>query len=550
VSTSPPPVPPETPPASTAAAPEAAAAPRKKPGIGTIITLTLSWIVAIVWVLAVIGIWSEPAPASGVRGKNGLDPAGLAGFLIGSALLPGLAMVLVQTARARGRRRGTRILQAILIVSWSLLIVSVFRTPRGFGNSSMRQTKAGLKALADTMQQVVPEPGAPSTVATPTVDPATLGDYGLVVAIMQKYIAKIQSTAKAYELAVNDIGISTVLVPSNLGTPEGRAASKAKLTACTKELERYKSAYESVVREARDSIDALPLDRAVVSGLRRDFENGLSRVRPMMERNFAYEADVLDETLAVVDHLASVGDNVRFNGRGLVFDLDSDKFLYNASIARIRSIAAREAALEAEMQRGMAESRDRLRAAAADPASLTRQSAPAKAVHDAVRIQPDGAVLVNDVPLAWPPTIDSLRHTFGEPRTTHTDDLTYTVWDERGVFAISTGEDPTVDEIGFLLNINPSADFFPRSASAAVSVFGTSVSETATPLSLNRALGDRHFRCVNEERAIWRLDLGEDRWIAMFLGDGSCDTIRVVVVRPEQPEPEPPPQKPATTPRF
>ncbi|HKD23330.1 MAG TPA: hypothetical protein VKB71_15045 [Rhizomicrobium sp.] len=281
---------------------------------------------------------------------RGGDYAGVAGYIIGQALVSGffvfiVAYVVLFRRSARGRAW-----------TYALILLAVPAVIQGgvlaFAKSIAQQHDVQMREAYAEMRQLTLLGSSPAT-SGETVQNfrvAATGDAGAMVGIVKDEILKFVRMRSAYKSEITALDLHSTMSPDSLGTDGGVAAAHAKIAQLHAIIKKYRAEAGAIQADARAALANLRMDATQKEQTLAGFDTSSGRAHANAMKVYDYEDAVATELDAMIGDLEHSEKPWRVRDKQIIFSSTRDLDSFRAHQQKVRQIAEDERAFAAQVQ--------------------------------------------------------------------------------------------------------------------------------------------------------------------------------------------------------
>jgi len=305
--------------------------------------------------------------------------AGAIGYTLAAGIFALVAALVIAGIAAACRKRFSSVLArgyGIAVVAFALLMMAAsFSQPRGFSGPSpsastpppssqvtenTREELNKLQADIEKMQQGE-APGKDTATATQPPEPAD--DLGKLLLISRQYFEEVAALQKGYTDEIAKIGFLRVLDGERILKDTDSSEAYDLLARARVLTKKYGAKMREALGTLPAKIRASNISAAAREGHARSAEKGVAEALKTFDENWALEVSVADEIQTIIDLLGRRRGQWHLSNGLFVFDDAGDLASFNASMAKINAVAARQNEIKAQGQQNTGKMFDDLRTA-------------------------------------------------------------------------------------------------------------------------------------------------------------------------------------------
>ncbi|WP_294397152.1 hypothetical protein [Prosthecobacter sp.] len=308
--------------------------------------------------------------------------AGAIGYTLAAGIFALVAaLVIAGIAAARRKPFSSTLARSygFAVVAFALLMMAgALLQPRSFAGApssaptspsssqvteNTRQELNKLQADIEKMQQGE-APGIDAAPAKPPTTPAEPpDDLGKFLLISRQYFEEVAALQKAYTDDIAKIGFLRVLDGERILKDTDSSEAYDLLARARVLLKKYGARMREAVASLPAKVRASNISAAAREGHARSAEKGVAEALKTFDENWALEASAVDEIQTIIDLLGRRRGKWRMSKGLFIFDDEGDLAAFNASMAKITAVVARQNEIKEQGQRNTGKMFDDLRTA-------------------------------------------------------------------------------------------------------------------------------------------------------------------------------------------
>jgi hypothetical protein len=209
----------------------------------------------------------------------------------------------------------------------------------------MARMGASMKKEMDAMASAVKDAKPTARIDT---TPAAQGEVGEMERFGRTFMSRMAELRNDYLRQLDAIGWDKILDMQRIAGDKSLSQSKATVGKARSLVASYREKALATIESARGDIDKLQVSEGAKAGFRKGFENSLQTSRGRLIEQLDLEAGIVDEVGKMFDLLSAKSGVWAVRGGKMVFSEQATLSSFNAHIAAIQKMSARQEALQAQ----------------------------------------------------------------------------------------------------------------------------------------------------------------------------------------------------------
>lgn len=240
-----------------------------------------------------------------------------------------------------GARQGTPA-RTIVVLSVLGFVVSVaIGFARGFVESKEEQRRL-VAELRDTMSAAEAALDSKGPVPGPAAVPAGSSDAAKAGAVFKNMVNRSLTHRKQYERELETAGWMRILDGARLAKDANLDESRAIVERAKAIVAKYRAGTEDMIAAMKREIETIDVSARTRKSMLEGFERTVPRSRQQAEEMWTLEEQIFGEIEKVVALLGAKRKAWRIEGGEISFTRQADLDAFNAHMARVQAIGARQ----------------------------------------------------------------------------------------------------------------------------------------------------------------------------------------------------------------
>lgn len=317
------------------------------------------WVLAATLIAGVIGGFGTISTV-GEAAKNG---GALATSLIGATLavaamgaVVGLIAALVMLLF--GKPFGSSMARTYCVAVILIALISAFGSITGASLTRKREaqqakaekTRQTVEAMERDMDAMFAErqnaDGTPKNIELRLESDAPKDDMEVARHLLQSVINDSATLQNEYLAALKKEGLFTLLEAERLAGDQEFKQSRTIIAACRKRVEEYREKAKKIAMSVPERLDRYELSAKAKRSFLSGYENEKARNTTNLDANWNLEAESIELTSKIIDHLEAKREAWVVEEGALAFHNDEDLEKYNAILKQIDDCSAKQTELQ------------------------------------------------------------------------------------------------------------------------------------------------------------------------------------------------------------